>query len=240
MSLDLGQFFGVVKVISLDRDRDRWMVWDDRALSLGVSGYERYPAFDGAICKPPSWWNTGAGSWGCMMSHLRLVEDFMLSGQSGHLLVFEDDSILGDDFCSVLPVVMEELCGQFDMLYLGGQHFHKEVWPWREAHLDGVVRAANVNRTHAFAIHEDFIRAYYRHLCNYAGYLSRDYPCHIDYHLGSLHDPLTGGGHRIYAVQPWICGQRGGVSRVSYKRNGEMWWRRGEGKVSLGYRGRRK
>jgi GR25 family glycosyltransferase involved in LPS biosynthesis len=32
-------------------------------------------AISGAWCRPPVWWRSGSGAWGCLMSHLRIVQD---------------------------------------------------------------------------------------------------------------------------------------------------------------------
>jgi GR25 family glycosyltransferase involved in LPS biosynthesis len=232
--IDLREYFSKVFVLNLDIRPDRWEQFQERAAAAGITGFERYRAIEGDKCFEPAWWRSGTGAWGCLMSHLRVAQDALLDKLPNYL-VFEDDAIFAPDFAERLPKIMEQLnTGDWDQLYLGGQHLWKEAgppWPYR----DGIVRCRNVNRTHAFAVNQRFMVKFSQHIIHAPDYIDayteHDHECgcpkkkpyfmHIDHQLGKLHELRQ---HKILAVEPWICGQAASSSNISGKSTRENWW----------------
>lgn len=220
VTLDLRKHFSRAHCVNLKYRPDRWEDFLERLACLGVTGVDRYEGISGDICQPPHWWRSGNGAWGCLMSHFRIVQDALTDGLDS-VLIFEDDVCFSDDFAERLPSIMEEidkLNGNWDMLYLGGQHLYHETsppWPFRES----LVRCNNVNRTHAFAVSKRFMVKFCQHIVHAPDYMDAKSDMHIDHQLGELHRQFV-----ILAAQPWVCGQGGGSSNITGEVEKPMWW----------------
>lgn len=216
---DLSAIFDRVAVINLRRRPDRWEAFQQRAAAAGLSGFQRFEATDGLDEEVPDWFTAGRGAWGARCSHLAVARAAIADGCK-NVLVFEDDAIFREGFEQglrhALAATFERPWG---MLYLGGSHLVKPKPGPRN-----VVRAANVNRLHAYVLHErafaDFIRCgdedFYRRASAPA-----KLPLHFDHMLGFLHES---GRHEIYAVEPWLCGQASGRSDIIPHLVMEAYW----------------
>lgn len=235
--VDLRDHFGKAYVINLDIRPDRWEQFQKRAADVGISGFERYRAIEGDKCPHPAWWRAGNGAWGCLMTHLRIVQDAMMDGLESYV-VFEDDAIFKPDFATRLKralALLEEKEIPWEQLYLGGQHLWKESYPPIPFAKD-LVRCVNVNRTHAFAVHQRFMEKFSQHILHAPDYLESHVPekrdaagnvirkeffRHIDHQLGALHQRRQ---NLILAMNPWVCGQAADSSNINGRHNPEQWW----------------
>lgn len=218
---DFRKWFGSTKVISLEKFPARWLAFKARAEKAGIIGFEKFNAIEGDKTPAPVWWRAGAGAWGCLMSHLHVVQRHLTSNK-GHLLLLEDDCLFSEDFTERLPKIMEEVGDDWDMLYLGGQHLHiNRDRPWKCKTDINVIHPHNLNRTHAFAVNSRFLVKYQQHIIHAPDYIGHDFVAHIDHQLGVLHERKE---HNILAVHPWICGQAEGQSWTSGRKVKEMWW----------------
>lgn len=217
---DLTQQFDRVFVINLDCRPDRWTGFQERASRAGFTGYERYRAIEGDKCLHPAWWRAGNGAWGCLMTHLRIAQDAALDGLKSYL-VFEDDVVFTDDFVDRVKQAMAELQGtEWDQLYLGGQYLYRETtppWPFR----NGIVRAVNINRTHAYAVNARFVQKFQQHIIHAPDYIRAKSDMHIDHQLGVLHERKQ---DIILGVHPWVCGQAADSSNITGSVKEEEWW----------------
>lgn len=232
--LDLKKWFGDVKVITLEKFPKRWQAFQERALKAGITGYEKFPAILGDAANPPVWWRAGAGAWGCMMSHLHIVQQYLtkieITGEKKPLLLFEDDVLFSDDFTTRLPEIMEEIGDDWDQLYLGGQHLHiHRDRPWKCKTDKNVIHPYNINRTHAFAVNHKFLVKYQQHIIHAPDYIGYNWVAHIDHQLGVLHEK---GEYNILAAYPWLCGQAAGKSWTSGRDVKEMWWHIQENQIT--------
>lgn len=218
--LDLTTIFGKAFVANLDCRSDRWDSFRRRADAAGITGYERYRAVEGDKCKHPHWWRAGNGAWGCLMTHLRIVQDASLDELKTYL-VFEDDAVFANDFAPRLVEAVNQLHDvSWDQLYLGGQHLYVETYPpypFRK----GIVRCNNVNRTHAFAVHQRFYQKFQAHIMHAPDYIDAKNDMHIDHQLGVLHERKQ---NHILAIHPWICGQAADSSNITGSQKSEEWW----------------
>ena len=230
--IDLTRYFGGVFVLNLDIHPERFDAFIRRATQNGITGFSRYRAIEGDKCPHPSWWRAGNGAWGCLMSHLRLAQDAIQDGLKSYL-VFEDDAVFSPDFAEAVPRIMGNLEGvKWDQLYLGGQHLYVEAsppWPFRKE----IVRCANVNRTHAFAVNARFMVKFVQHIMHFPDYAAsheiwkddegneHEKHSHIDHQLGLLHERRE---DLILAAHPWVCGQAAGKSHISGSQTEEQWW----------------
>lgn len=234
-TIKLTDHFDRVFVLNLDHRTDRWENFQQHAADRGVSGFERYRAVHGDSCPHPHFWRAGNGAWGCLMSHLRVVQDCLMDGVRNYL-VLEDDVVFAPNFAERLPVLVNTLSGlSWDMFYLGGQHLYIEShppYPFRE----GIVRGVNINRTHAFAVNGPFMERFQQHITHFPDYIARhvqpkaatenqqevaEWFPHIDHQLGVLHERKDSV---ILAADPWLCGQAASTSSVNGRKQDEQWW----------------
>lgn len=172
-------------------------------------------AIDGKNVPHPSWWGAGGGGWGCFRSHLRLIEECLNEGVESVLLL-EDDALFPLDFTDRVTEFLAAVPDDWGMLYLGGQHLRVNARPPRVV-VPGVYQPYNVNRTHAFALRGDTMRAVYKHLTQ-ADWNKGD---HIDHHLGRFHQQRN---HPIYCPGKWLVGQAEGKSNISGKTPDDRMW----------------
>jgi len=220
--IDLRDYFDRVYVINMNGSEDRMRGFLQRAAEAGITGFSRYPAVNGNICKPPAWWRVHHGAWGCLMSHLRIVQDVMMAGCKNYL-VFEDDAVFSDDFAERLPQLVEEvnnIKGGWDMFYLGGQHLTHKGTPFEVS--DTMFKCVNVNRTHAMAVNSRFFLKFSQHIIHAPDYIeeaAKKHNMHVDHQLGQIHPYI-----KVFAPQRWLCGQAAGASQIENKTNEELWW----------------
>lgn len=235
--LDLRDYFDRILVMNLDCCPERWATFEKRMKKAGITGYQRLRAVHGDTCKHPHWWEAGNGAWGCLMSHLRVLQDAMMDDLDNYLIL-EDDAIPSKDFSKRLPELMKTLEGEsWDQLYLGGQHLYRESYPpcpWRE----GIIRCWNVNRTHAFAVNKQFMCKLSQHIMHFPDYVEKRstwkyydetekvekdghfFP-HIDHQMGVLHERKQ---DLIIAPEKWLFGQGANRSNINGKKQKEQWW----------------
>lgn len=235
--LNLKDYFDRVVVLNLDCCPERYEVFEKRMKKAGITGYQRERAVHGDTCQHPYWWEAGNGAWGCLMSHLRVLQDAIMDGLD-NVLILEDDAIPSKDFKERLPVLMKTLEGEnWDQFYLGGQHLYKETsppWPWRQ----GIVRCKNVNRTHAFAVNKPFMCQLSQHIMHFPDYVEERrewthinektkkeekghfFP-HVDHQMGKLHERQQ---NIIIAAEEWLFGQGENKSNINGQKQKEQWW----------------
>jgi hypothetical protein len=209
--------FDRVCVISLDRRPDRLATFfAGLPTDFPFGKVEVVPAIDGSKCRHPSWWRQGGGAWGCYRSHVRIIEDALNAGHE-NILIFEDDATFAPGFAAKAREYLAALPSDWVQAYFGGQHLRPPLAvPGNRL----VVRASNVNRTHAYAIRGrvGMLRLYrWLHASDQwkNGF-------HIDHHYGRMHKEQRSG---FYAPANWLCGQAAGQSNISGKQTVERWWK---------------
>jgi glycosyl transferase family 25 len=122
MTNTLNDYFKKIYCINLDKRVDRWELAEPHLKQLNLD-VERVSGYDGSALGlefPPE---IKEGAVGCSLSHLFTIK---LAKQNNleNFLLLEDDVVFDDDvnqkFFDILPQVPDD----WDMLYLGGQHFH--------------------------------------------------------------------------------------------------------------------
>jgi hypothetical protein len=102
------------------------------------------------------------------------------------------------------------------MVYLGGQMLHELTHPPQRVN-HHCYAPFNVNRTHAFAVHQRGYEKLYKHLMA-TPFADHE---HIDHHLGRLHES---GTLKVYCPARWLVGQDAGPSNISGNINGISFW----------------
>ncbi|MDM4014040.1 glycosyltransferase family 25 protein [Roseiconus lacunae] len=206
-----GLAFERVVVINLRREPERLASFYDRLPDdWPFEAPVPFEALDGTNLTIPNWWQVGLSAWGCFQSHLRVIES-ALNDRVDSILILEDDAEFCLDFSESLRPFADHVPGDWEWIYLGGQHLHyHEAFPVRVC--PHVYRPHNVHRTHAYGLRgRRVMEMIYRHL------LERDHwgeHHHVDHRLGELHSPFEGG---LYVPEHWLIGQAAGFSNIRMK-----------------------
>lgn len=169
----------------------------------------------------PTGWGGGRGAWGCLKSHIKVMESAMhLRDDRGQLnwnsiLILEDDVFFVEDALSRLNSFMGSIPQDWGQLYLGGQHRR----PVEVTTFPGVVTGRSVNRTHAYAVSVGHIQAIYRHVSYMPDYVGNNK--HIDHQLELAHQRRD---WPVYCPEQWVAGQDEGTSNVSGRINQKQLW----------------
>jgi Glycosyltransferase family 25 (LPS biosynthesis protein) len=207
-------------IINLPYKADRRERLSTHLLESGIinhpSDIRWVKAISGDWCWPPHWWKSGNGAWGCLMSHLRIVQDAIMDGLESYM-VLEDDAVFQPRAVEMLERLMREVPDDWDQIYLGGQHL-RPIEPVPGSPF--VVRANNVNRTHGFILRRRAFARFQQHILHAPDYIAHP-GWHIDHQLGVAHERRD---WNVYAPAWWICGQEAGSSNISGRTNPRMWW----------------
>lgn len=174
-------------------------------------------ACSGDMMPPPVWWKAGNGAWGCLLSHARVVQDAIMDRLDNYL-VLEDDAVFQPRAGMMLHDFMDQVPDDWDQIYLGGQHLRE---PTEVARKPAVLRAWNVNRTHAFALKAKAFTRFHQHIWHSPDYIAKEGGWHIDHQLGLAHERAD---WMVYAPQWWLVGQDSDWSNISGRCNPRLWW----------------
>jgi hypothetical protein len=191
--------FERVYIINLARRADRLSAFKARQASHGwrLDRVRVWPATEGDVVGVPGYFKEGGGAWGCLRSHIGILERCLMEGVSS-VLVLEDDVEWFSDAWERLEVFIRAVPSDWSQLMLGGQHMETPTLV-----APGVVRCRNTQRTHAYAIRGAAIKSLLR-----AWYTAA---VHLDWIMG-------GDWMRywpVYAPEPFLFGQSGGKSDIS-------------------------
>jgi hypothetical protein len=217
--MKLKHYFSKIFVINLPYKNDRRLRLTRHLKETGLADAADLTwvrAISGDWCPPPAWFSAGNGAWGCLQSHVRIVQDAIMD-QLDSFLVLEDDVVFSSHAADELDLLMARLPGDWDQLYLGGQHLKD---PTSDSLPPGLFRCNNVNRTHALALSNRVYRSYQQHITHAPDYIARG-GWHIDHQLGLAHERNS---WNTYAPTWWLAGQDEGDSNISGRTNPRLWW----------------
>jgi hypothetical protein len=170
-----------------------------------------FPAIEGDKVGVPNFWQTGGGSYGCLRSHLILLERAILDDVRS-ILVLEDDALFTKTFAMDVARFFSNVPKDWQCLMLGGQHTNSQPEPISP----GVVRAGKgggIQRTHCYALRgQEVMKALYR--------VWADSAVHCDWVMG----PCM-ANFNTYAPDPFLVGQADGHSDISGAQNPTKFWR---------------
>src|SRR5687768_6116147 len=107
--------------INLDRRPGRWARMQAEFARHGIDGVRRFSAVDGSTIALPAQWNHTAGAYGCLLSHVAVIEE-MRALNAESVLIFEDDTVFDPGFASKFESFVKEIPSDWDMLYFGALH----------------------------------------------------------------------------------------------------------------------
>jgi len=209
----LQNMFDEVWVISLSRRADRLArFWKE--INKSNWPFRRpavFSAIDGDRVGVPKFWQTGGGSYGCLRSHLVLLERAIQNGLSS-MLVVEDDAVFMPTFENDVRNFFANVPSDWECLMLGGQHVDSKPTQVKP----GVVRAGGgggIQRTHCYALRgSKAMKALYLTWANAA--------VHCDWVMGPCMSKFN-----TYAPDPFLVGQSDGTSDISGAQNPTKFWR---------------
>jgi Glycosyltransferase family 25 (LPS biosynthesis protein) len=140
--------------INLDRRPERWQRVQERFAAHGITGVQRFAAVDGSAVEIPRHWKHTAGAYGCLQSHLAVVEEARRLGMPS-VLIFEDDVMFDGELHARFAAGIAELPQDWDMLYLGALHKDEPIPV--TAHVSRLTRS---NSTYAYALRDTIYDAF--------------------------------------------------------------------------------
>ena len=180
-----------------------------------------YPAIMGNRTSFPSYFQAGAGAWGCLRSHIRIIEDVImeqniLNKTIGSILILEDDAEFIPEALPMLNAFMHNVPTNWDQIYLGGQHRREP----EHIGIQRVMRAMSVNRTHAYALKRKIYKKVYVHLNHAPDYMGRQNH-HVDHQYEVAHRRKD---WNVYCPATWLAAQKEGRSDICDQDLGHRIW----------------
>lgn len=118
----LNDYFEKIYCINLDKRIDRWNQakeeFDKNKLNI-----ERVSGIDGSSLNLEFPEEIKEGAVGCALSHLFTLKIAKQNNLNSFLLL-EDDIVFSDNMNEKFFKILDQVPSDWDMLYLGGQHFH--------------------------------------------------------------------------------------------------------------------
>jgi len=119
--MSINDFFPHQFCINLDKRSDRWSRMQSRFSENGLNLVVRFPAIDGSSSNIPASWQSFPGAYGCLQSHLAVVEQARENAQPS-VLVFEDDVVLAPEVNKIFDHYIDQVPPDWDMLFFGAIH----------------------------------------------------------------------------------------------------------------------
>jgi len=199
--MKLKNYFDRVVLLNLKRRPDR-LARTQKALR-GCQWPFKQPevveAVDGLLTTPRPLWKHGPGAWGCLQSHHRVLTQAMQDGVK-NVLILEDDICFAENFRDGVEGFLRRVPDDWDQLMLGGQHVNHTGDPILVK--EGIVRCADCERTHCYAIQGEFMR---KLAARWLGGGKFDGLEHCDRIMGR--DPEMQFAHKVYAPEYFLVGQ---------------------------------
>lgn len=188
--------------INLDSSVDRNAAFQRRWRSVVDWPFPEPIRVSGIVAKPPPQWKTGAGSWGCFLSHFSVYFHALTRGHTS-IVVFEDDVIFSPTFGADAKKFMVDVPDDWEQVHFGGIH---DCYPWRVN--DTILRCSQCCGLYAYALRGRAIATPFSTLARFPQVVADD-NCHSDTLWSSLHK-----WRRVNAYAPryWMAGHAGGQS----------------------------
>src|ERR1044071_3519219 len=143
---DINEAFPHKFCINLDRRPERWEQMRSKFKRCGVEGVQRFAAIDGQQAIVPAGWTDSPGAYGCLRSHLEIIEEARRCGWP-NVLIFEDDAALDPELNEKFSSYFQQVPHSWEMLHFGANHMAAPV----EVSAN-VVRITSANSTFAYAL----------------------------------------------------------------------------------------
>lgn len=210
--------FDRVAVINLARRTDRRDAFYDQIYrsTWPFAWPQLFKAIDGQRVVAPVGYAAGRNTWACLQSHRRVLEDAINDGVDS-ILIMEDDVVLCENFGEKAMKFMAEVPDDWEMILFGGNHHKSFPLPVSE----GIWKPTCLDRLHCYAL-------------RWSGLVDL-YQFWHGWHTGHCDVAITDwvGDRKAYCAEPFLAGQRAGVSDVERVtpfgppgKVKENWWQR--------------
>lgn len=202
--MNLNQFFPHQVCINLDTRPDRWERISARFAEHDLRKVIRFSALHGN--EIPSSWKHSPGAYGCLRSHVAVVEQARDQSKDS-VLIFEDDTVFDPHLNTRFPAFVEQLPGDWDMVLFGGLHGKPPQ------HVSAnVVRATHTLSTYAYAMKHTIYDAFID--------VNRRAETVLDENTRSLQDQFN-----CYCFMPHLAWVEDDYSDVRHEKV-NLWWLR--------------
>jgi GR25 family glycosyltransferase involved in LPS biosynthesis len=150
----LSQLFPQRVCVNLDRRPDRWERMQAEFARHGIDGVRRFSAVDGNNVALPPHWSHSAGAYGCLRSHVAVIEAARAHNAES-VLIFEDDTVFDPEFTTKFGSFVAEVPDDWDLLYFGALHKDEPV-----RLSEHVYRITKANSTYAYALKRSVFDAF--------------------------------------------------------------------------------
>jgi len=192
----LNQYFDKIFCINLDSRSDRWEEAQKEFIKHSLN-VERVSAIQGSKMNLEFPVEIKEGAVGCSLSHLFVLKMAKQLGLENYLIL-EDDIQFDPNFLDKFEHIKNEIPSDWDMLYLGGQHYHGMNLKQISEH---VFKCEYTLTTHSFAIKNTVYDLFIDKLIDVTK------PC--DVHFASEHKNIN-----AYVVIPHLTWQGESYSNV--------------------------
>lgn len=194
--------FDKIYVISLIKKRPEKIERFKLNYPKDLGEFKIFEGVDGSLATLPDWWNQHLkGSYGCYMSHIKILDD-IIENNLKNILILEDDVIFSQDFTKKINDLYNYVPGDWEQFYFGGQHLTKPT-----VINEKILRGNNINRTHGYVIRSaEVSRKILQHIKD-KNFWQKHFPkhrYHIDYGYGLLHRT---GTVKAYSPNKFLIGQ---------------------------------
>ena len=148
------EFFPHQVCINLESRPDRWQRITARFVEQGMNRVVRFQAVDGKSLAIPPVWNYSPGAYGCLRSHLAVIEQARDEARPS-IMIFEDDAVLAPGFTARFADYVKQLPDDWDMLFFGGLHGKPLT-----SVADNVSRVTHSLSTYAYALRHTIYDAF--------------------------------------------------------------------------------
>lgn len=213
----LPDHFDLIVVISLPEREDRRQAL--RGNLAGTDLAQEHEILWFTACRsdhnggPPAGWTAGPGAWGCLQSHLAVL-DLAASRNCQSVLILEDDAVFSPRAPDMLKAFMAAVPSHWVQLYLGGHH---SIQPKPTVH-PLVWQARAVTATHAYAVAGHSLTIVRNRLADLTDYTTFA-GWHYDSHFALSHFREL---WPVYTPSWWLAAQEASRSDI----NGIQWPRR--------------
>lgn len=211
--------FSKIVMITLKGAEDRANKSIEQMVKLGIvdspDGVHVHYGIRGDELPPSAWFKAGNGAWGCLMSHVRVLQDAWQDGVDD-VLILEDDVCWVDNAAQIINEGWSELPKNWGQIYLGGQHRAEP-----EIINDYWMSGKSINRTHAYAVSRETIPQLLKHILYAPDYINQSYAPHIDHQLERAH---RRGDWKVITPRFFVAGQFENLSQINGRHHPTKWW----------------
>jgi glycosyl transferase family 25 len=143
---DINEVFPHKVCINLDRRPERWRDMCTKFERCGIRDVQRFAAVDGQHAIVPPDWLDSPGAYGCLRSHLDVIEEARKLGWP-NVLIFEDDAALEPQLAQNFETYFPQVPSDWDMLHFGANHMAAPIEVSKN-----VLRITSANSTFAYAL----------------------------------------------------------------------------------------